>query len=123
MVLPSGATYDDAVTHRPDDRVELCRPSVLGLRESPEPALHLQSLTDVAGDRDGRRWLAGQVDSLEQDLRRHRRRSVAQEVERDRARLRTTLPDRSDDPRQALLALLDKVREAVAGELMGRPPE
>ena len=115
--------HDDTIAHGPDDGVELCRPSVLGLRESSEPALHLLSLADVAGDRDGRRWLAGQVDSLKQDLRRHGWRSVAHEVERDRARLGTTLPDGADDPRQAVLSLLDKVRKAATGELVGGPPE
>ena len=76
-----GATHDDTVPHRPDDRVELRRPGVLGFGKPTQAALHLLALTNVAGDRDGRRRLPGEVDPLKKDLGRDRGGSLAKEMD------------------------------------------
>ena len=61
------------LAHGPDDRVQLGRPSVLGLGQALETDLDLDPVGDVAGDRDdGRRPVAG-GEWLQHDLDRHRR--------------------------------------------------
>ena len=64
--------HDDRLAHRPDHRVELRRPGVLGLRQALEPDLDLDPLADVAGDGHDAAAPARQLDRLEHDLDRDR---------------------------------------------------
>ena len=45
-----GRAHDEGLSHRPDDRIQLRRTSVLGLGQPLEANLDLDPLLDVAGD-------------------------------------------------------------------------
>jgi hypothetical protein len=81
------------------------------------------AFADVARDRDRGRRFTGQVDPLEEDFGGDRRRALAQEVQRYRARLRATLPTDRMIRGSASPALLDEIDESMPREFVRRPAQ
>ncbi len=79
---------DDAVAHRPDHRIELGRPGVLGRREPAQALLGVDPIADVARDRQDPGRCAVRRDVLEADLDRQDRPARANQLDGHRAGVR-----------------------------------
>ena len=89
------------------------------LREPLGGALDFEPFADVAGDRDERRFLAWQLDALEQDLDGDRRPAVSTEQQRCGAQFHAAVPDGAHQPLDSLVVRgLEQVPEADPEQLL-----